>query len=84
MTENKTRLCPRCVKDYDEYPALSRMDNKTNICSKCGSREAMLDYIDLEHLPAEEIKTTRMFCERIGADFESWLDNKSERLANQV
>ena len=36
--------CPRCKKDYTEYPALSRVDNKTNICSKCGTAEAMWDF----------------------------------------
>jgi hypothetical protein len=79
----KTKLCPRCLKDYDEYPALSRMDNKTDICSKCGNQEAMLDYIDLEHLPSEQIQQTRMFCERIGSSFDEWLEHKQESLANQ-
>lgn len=27
-----------------EYPALSRRDNKTDICSKCGTEEAMFDF----------------------------------------
>jgi hypothetical protein len=50
-------LCPRCKKNkYTPYsksgkwnpsmppfPALSRRDNKTNICSDCGTREAMED-----------------------------------------
>jgi len=33
--------CPRCKQDYTEYPALSRLDNKTNICSRCGTEEAL-------------------------------------------
>ncbi len=36
--------CPRCHKEYTEYPALSRRDNKTNICSRCGQTEALEDY----------------------------------------
>lgn len=36
-----TRTCPRCRVDYTEYPALSRLDNKTDICSKCGTEEAL-------------------------------------------
>jgi hypothetical protein len=36
--------CPRCKKDYTEYPALSRLDNKTNICSKCGTEEALYNF----------------------------------------
>lgn len=33
--------CPKCKKQYDGYPALSRVDNKTKICSMCGIAEAM-------------------------------------------
>jgi hypothetical protein len=36
--------CPMCLMDYKEYPALSRRDNKTEICSACGKQEAMIDY----------------------------------------
>lgn len=36
--------CPRCGKTVTDYPALSRRDNKTNICSQCGTDEAMLDW----------------------------------------
>jgi hypothetical protein len=27
-----------------KYPALSRVDNKTHICSECGTDEALLDF----------------------------------------
>jgi len=37
------KTCPRCKKEYDDYPATSRRDNKTNICSKCGTEEALFD-----------------------------------------
>ena len=33
------RLCPRCGNTYIEYPALSRRDNKTNICPTCGEEK---------------------------------------------
>jgi hypothetical protein len=43
-------LCPRCgapwSKKHDgegQYPALSRRDNKTDICSECGVKEAFED-----------------------------------------
>lgn len=29
------------VSEYDEYPALSRTDNETEICPECGQREAL-------------------------------------------
>jgi len=36
--------CPRCGSDFDSFPALSRADNKTYICSKCGTGEALYDW----------------------------------------
>lgn len=41
---NKEFTCPKCGKTTDEYPALSRRDNKTLICSECGQIEAMEDW----------------------------------------
>ena len=35
------RICPKCGKTYTGYPALSRCDNKTEICSVCGTKEAL-------------------------------------------
>lgn len=37
-------ICPRCYRQYSEYPSLSRVDNKTNICSNCGTEEAFIDF----------------------------------------
>ena len=36
------RICPRCEKEYIEVPAISRKDNKTEICPQCGLAEALL------------------------------------------
>lgn len=33
--------CPVCGKEYTAPPALSRKDNKTEICPVCGMREAL-------------------------------------------
>ena len=35
------KRCPKCKKDMGKYPALSRKDNKTEICSECGVKEAL-------------------------------------------
>ena len=46
-----TRICPVCGKSYSEPPALSRSDNKTEICPDCGMLEAlqaMEDYCSKE------------------------------------
>ena len=48
------KTCPRCRDNWipsnerpGEYPgALSRTDNKTEICSACGTAEAMQDYLE--------------------------------------
>lgn len=36
--------CPKCGKEYDRLLALSRIDNETSICDRCGMEEAMADY----------------------------------------
>lgn len=40
----KRYKCPKCGKEYIGYPALSREDNKTEICPLCGVLEALRDY----------------------------------------
>lgn len=52
MTEPFT--CPRCLGGIPNNEqrgayigALSRSDNKTEICSDCGTEEAMVDFMQL-------------------------------------
>ena len=40
----KTFICPLCKESWTGYPALSRVDNKTDICSPCGMQEGLNDY----------------------------------------
>ena len=35
------KICPECGKEYSSRPALSRKDNKTMICPKCGMMDAL-------------------------------------------
>jgi ribosomal protein L40E len=42
--KNSEKICPRCGKNYCGFPAISRRDNKTEICSDCGTQEAMFDF----------------------------------------
>jgi hypothetical protein len=51
MVYNNFKICPRCMgyipNNYSpgEYPgAISRLDNKTEICSECGVQEAIEDF----------------------------------------
>lgn len=43
ITENsgQNNTCPICKKEIGKYPAISRKDNKTEICSNCGTLEAL-------------------------------------------
>lgn len=36
--------CPKCKKEFTEHPALSRVDNETEICPECGVIEAIEAY----------------------------------------
>ena len=38
------QCCPKCKREFTEYPALSRVDNETEICPECGVREAVEIY----------------------------------------
>ena len=35
------RTCPKCGREYQEHPAISRADNVTEICPDCGTLEAL-------------------------------------------
>lgn len=39
------KICPKCKRPIIGYPAISRKDNKTEICSKCGQEEAIRDFM---------------------------------------
>lgn len=42
MSGSKYRTCQMCKRLYFGYPAISRVDNKTEICPDCGTKEAMI------------------------------------------
>lgn len=42
----KKRVCPICKQTYEGYPALSRTDNKTEICPNCGILEALAQFVE--------------------------------------
>ena len=57
MIEN-VKICPSCGKEITGHPALSRRDNKTKICSKCGTLEAIVDYDTNRNQPPAHSNTT--------------------------
>jgi predicted RNA-binding Zn-ribbon protein involved in translation (DUF1610 family) len=50
----KTAVCPICGKEYSGYPATSRIDNITEICPDCGTRQA-LDAVGMEQTEQDKI-----------------------------
>lgn len=50
----KNKVCARCKHDIFGFPALSRSDNKSEICSGCGLWEAMYQINNLGKLPTLE------------------------------
>lgn len=53
----ETKVCPKCKQEYSGHPALSREDNKTKICSKCGQIEALeafQGYLKIKHEKGEK------------------------------
>lgn len=64
------QICPICGRKFKEPPAISRQDNKTEICPLCGTREA-LDALGIDRLEQEHILAT--------IDFYSQQAKKSHR-----
>ncbi len=44
--KQETAVCPRCKKKrmVVVFPAISKRDEKTKICSECGVAEAIFDF----------------------------------------
>jgi predicted RNA-binding Zn-ribbon protein involved in translation (DUF1610 family) len=55
---SSVKVCPRCKEEIlftqEARNALSRRDNKTSICSKCGMDEGMID-AEMQKLNQKEI-----------------------------
>lgn len=47
----RIRTCPKCKKEYEGYPAISRKDGKTELCARCGNIESM----EIVGMPQKEI-----------------------------
>ena len=52
--KHEERICPKCGKAYTEHPALSRVDDETEICPDCGILEA-LESMGIERPEREHI-----------------------------
>jgi transcription elongation factor Elf1 len=50
----ETWPCPRCLHPTGDFPALSRRDNATAVCSRCGTEEAMRQFSGLAAWPTDD------------------------------
>lgn len=48
------KICPRCKNYIVGHPALSRVDNRTEICSDCGVLEALEAFINYKNEEAKK------------------------------
>lgn len=48
------KICPICGQTYSGHPAVSRVDNETEICSDCGTRQA-LESLGIDPTERDEI-----------------------------
>ena len=69
--------CPRCLGKMEGFPALSRTDNETDICSPCGQTEAMEQFV------YDTIKTQDMWPTDEGFVKESYW-NKMNKLSGLI
>ena len=60
--KNEPKVCPVCGKTYTEVPALSRTDDKTEICPDCGTRQA-LEAVGIS--PEEQEKVLEIIHEKL-------------------
>jgi len=71
--------CPRCLMSMGaKYPATSRRDNDTQICTYCGVQEALVDLARSRgaHIPELQVEREARMQQTIGVDkFNATLDN---------
>jgi len=75
--ESVRQSCPRCLGQIEGYPAVSRTDDATEICSPCGQTEAM------ESFMYEVVKTQDMWPTYEGFAKKSYW-NKMNKLSGLI
>lgn len=86
LIQQKAKECPHCGNPLTDYPALSRADNKTEICPACGVREAMEAAAGIQPVKDKRVAAfrTRIVKTRGADEFpEDFLMRCLERHANQ-
>ena len=86
LLEQKAKECPHCDNPLTDHPAISRADNKTEICPTCGVREAMEAAAGIKPLKDKRVQAfkTRIVKTQGADEFpEDFLMRCLERHANQ-
>jgi len=60
------KVCVRCHKEFNGYPAISRRDNLTKICPECGNEEAFIDYYGLKAMTKWQQERELTFRKKLG------------------
>lgn len=64
-------ICPSCLREYSDYPAISRRDNRTEICSECGTFEAMYQFSNDGELPLMKCEIVDRFMDEFVNGYSS-------------
>lgn len=72
-------ICPKCGKEYSEPPVLSRVDNETEICPLCGTKEA-LDAAGL--IEGSSIRNALLACVGRGSTSQDRVKAKAQAIEN--
>ena len=75
--------CPACGAMTREYPALSRRDNRTNICPECGQREAMDDF-NRANKSKQNIALTEMSISMYHKRFKDLTQTQKNKVINEL
>ncbi len=75
MSDPNMKVCPRCLTDYSENSAKSKLDNETEICNVCSLEESMIEWFNIK-LKASEIPGEVMERE---TKFSNMIFQKSEK-----
>ena len=70
------KICPICGKEYEGYPAISRKDNKTEICSVCGTIEGLDEYLNSKYKGNKEDDYNYCIFEKKLCRFANKIKNK--------
>ena len=55
MSKSEWGDCPICKEEITSWPSISRVDNKTDICSDCGLTESLESWLGKGHPQIDEL-----------------------------